>query len=317
MKPFNLVEAINGKAFYLENGYRGVIKYCVDDYITQFEQPPNYPYVGYVLDNKGFLFTAHTAWNEHGGSNEYPSFNATTMVDDTLPQEKEQTMKPFDLEKALAGEPVVLRCGRKAFITCDLRRYFKSITSSKKLVGIISEECDPDSFDASSRWYDSGSYHDADTSEKTDYDIVGMWEEPKLTQEELFEKALKEKLPIRYKGLDKNYADVYVVAKSLSGSYILEWKDEEDSCVSILSNLPKFEWYLASKEPVKETGTIGLPKPFIPKHGESYYSVSPYDDVPEMLYANSVNHCSIKNGNCFRTKADAQKWIDFMKSKKE
>lgn len=41
------------------------------------------------------------------------------------------------------------------------------------------------------------------------------------------------------------------------------------------------------------------------------------DDVPVMLYANSVNHCSIKNGNCFRTKADAQKWIDFMKSKKE
>lgn len=58
-----------------------------------------------------------------------------------------------------------------------------------------------------------------------------MYEEPELTQEELFEKALKEKLPLRYKGLDEDYADVYVVAKSMSGSYILEWKDGTDTCI--------------------------------------------------------------------------------------
>lgn len=315
MKPFNLVEAINGKAFYLENGYRGVIKYCVDDYITQFEQPPNYPYVGYVLDNKGFLFTAHTAWNEYGGSNEYPSFNATTMVDDTLPQEKEQTMKPFDLEKALAGEPVVLRGGQKAAILYRIPDKYKSVEGHPPAFSLQGLILDDKGFveEFGACWREDGTYN----HEGSLYDIVGIWEEPELTQEELFEKALKERLPLRYKDLDKDYADVYVVAKSLSGSYILEWKDEEDSCVFILSNLPKFEWYLAFKEPVKETETIGLPKPFIPEYGKSYYSVSPYDDVPVILYANSVNHCSIKNGNCFKTKADAQKWIDFMKSKKE
>ena len=131
-------------------------------------------------------------------------------------------MKPFDLEKALAGEPVVLRSGRKAFITCDLRRYFKSITSSKKLVGIISEECDPDSFYASSRWYDSGSYHDADTSEKTDFDIVGMWEEPKLTTEEIMEKAFKESLVLRYSKLLPGYRGFRAVGKTIDNDYILQ-----------------------------------------------------------------------------------------------
>ena len=316
MKPFNLVEAINGKAFYLENGYRGVIKYCVDDYITQFEQPPNYPYVGYVLDNKGFLFTAHTAWNEHGGSNEYPSFNAITMVDDTLPQEKGQTMKPFDLERALAGEPVKLRNGCKAdvlYVIPDTYKFPNGTTLNYPVRGITFNE--DGTLDSVHRWnIDGTSYSRAETNPM---DIIGMWEEQELTQEELFEKALKEKLPLRYKGLDKDYADVYVVAKSMSGSYIIEWKDGTDTCVSILSNLPKFEWYLASEKPKEEITSIGLPKPFVPKQGENYYSVSPYDDVPEMLYANSVNHCSIKNGNCFKTKADAQKWIDFMKSQTE
>lgn len=34
-------------------------------------------------------------------------------------------MKPFNLEKALVGEPVVLRGGRKAFVLCDLKQRFK------------------------------------------------------------------------------------------------------------------------------------------------------------------------------------------------
>lgn len=220
------------------------------------------------------------------------------------------------LEEALKGNPVQLRNGSKAiilYVIPDTYKFPNGTTLNYPVRGITFNK--DGTLDSVHRWNIDGTTYSR--TETSPMDIISMWEEPELTQEELFEKALKEKLPLRYKGMGKDYADVYVVAKSLSGSYILEWKDEEDSCVSILSNLPKFEWYLASKEPVKETGTVGLPKPFIPKHGESYYSVSPYDDVPEMLYANSVNHCSIKNGNCFRTKADAQKWIDFMKSKKE
>lgn len=160
-------------------------------------------------------------------------------------------MKQFNLEEALKGNPVKLRNGCKAdvlYVIPDTYKFPNGTTLNYPVRGITFNK--DGTLDSVHRWnIDGTSYSRAETSPM---DIISMWEEPELTQEEIFEKALKERLPLRYKGLDKDYADVYVVAKSLSGSYILEWKDEEDSCVSILSNLPKFEWYLASKEPVKE-----------------------------------------------------------------
>lgn len=222
LKPFDLEEALKGKVFVLRNGYRGIIKYAVDDIVMSDNSTTRCGYVGYILTNEGFLHVASSEWNAKGKNSTFTSLDA-----------------------------------------------------------------------------------------------IGMYEEPELTQEELFEKALKEKLPLRYKGLDEDYANVYVVAKSMSGSYILEWEDGTDTCVSILSNLPEFEWYLASEKPVKETGSVGLPRPFIPKKGEEYYSISSSYGEPACMRANYLDHYSIQNGNCFRTKTDAQKWIDFMKSQIE
>lgn len=225
-------------------------------------------------------------------------------------------MKPFNLEAALAGEPVVLRNSCKAdilYVIPDTYKFPNGTTFNYPVRGIIFNK--DGTLDGAHRWnIDGTSYSRVETSPM---DIIGMWEEPELTQEELFEKALKEKLPLRYKGLDKDYADVYIVAKSMSGSYILEWKDGTDTCVSILSNLPKFEWYLVSEKPVKETELVGLPKPFIPKRGAEYFSVSPNYSKPKVFYANDLDHPSIINGNCFKTEKDAQKWIDFMKSQIE
>lgn len=237
MKPFNLVEAINGKAFYLENGYRGVIKYCIDDFITQFKQPPSYPYIGYVLDDKGFLFTAHTAWNENGGSNEYPSFNATTMVDDTPSQEKGQTMNPFDLEKALAGEPVKLRNGAKAFVLCNVNDYFKDSTRPACLAGIRS--CiNNNKYYNMLHWHLSGNIHQDIVS---DYDIIEMWEEPKLTTEEIMEKAFQEKLIIRHSLLLPYHKDFKVVGKTLDNDFILQDCDGGDLSFLCVFN-ENIEW---------------------------------------------------------------------------
>ena len=151
-------------------------------------------------------------------------------------------MKPFDLQKALAGEPVVLRGGRKAFVTCDLRRYFKNTVSDKKLIGIVAMEDDPNSFSVSSRWYDSGAYHDTETNEETDYDIIGMWEEPKINIED-------------------------------------------------------------------------LPKPFKPKDGEPFYYINGgcigYRN--EYRYSNLFDKYAAENGNCFRTREDAEMWLKLMK----
>ena len=222
-------------------------------------------------------------------------------------------MKPFDLEEALKGKVFVLRNGYHGVIKYAVDNIVMSDNSTPRC-GYVGYILTNEGFlhVASSEWNAKGK-----NSAFTSLDAIGMYEKPELTEEELFEKALKERLPLRYKGLDEDYADVYVVAKSMSGSYILEWKDGTDTCVSILSNLPKFEWYLASKKPEMEITSVGLPKPFIPKKGEKYYSVSPSYDEPGRMCANYLDHPSIKNGNCFRTKADAQKWIDFMKSQIE
>lgn len=60
-----------------------------------------------------------------------------------------------------------------------------------------------------------------------------------------------------------------------------------------------------------------LPKPFIPKKKQEYWVISPDYDKPLKFHAMDLNHSSILNSNCFRTEADAQKWIDFMKSMME
>lgn len=242
MKPFNLEEAINGKAFYLENGYRGVIKYCVDDFITYFEQPPHYPYVGYVLDDKGFLFTAHTAWNENGKSNEYPSFNATTMVDDTpLQDNKKETMKKFDLKAALNGEHVMLRNGKKAFVVYDLRNYpvLMGELGKKPLNGIVFNE------DGDECKYIDVEWNEAGSNASVQFDIIGMWEEPK-----------------------------------------------------------------------KQINIEDLPKPFKPNIGDEFFYLSDGMIRYFSFYADSAANFA-RNGQCFRTEEDAQKWLDFMKSMME
>lgn len=60
-----------------------------------------------------------------------------------------------------------------------------------------------------------------------------------------------------------------------------------------------------------------LPKPFIPDKYEEYWVVSPDYVEPQRYKARYLEHFSIQNGNCFRTREDATKWLDFMKSMME
>ena len=229
MKEFNLEEAINGKAFYLHDGYRGVIKYCVDDFITSSGDTPLYPYIGYVLDDKGFIYKSLAAWDKNGKSNMAYSYNATTMVDDTPPQDnKEETMKKFDLKAALNGEPVNSN-GQKCYVVREVTELLDD-QSLRRFVVIF-----PDSFTDAEIWDE----HDL-------IDDIEMWEEPKISVED-------------------------------------------------------------------------LPRPFKPKDGESYFYINGGVIERESGFwdINNFDIVAAKNGNCFRTKQDAQKWLDFMKSMME
>nr|DAY10852.1 MAG TPA: hypothetical protein [Caudoviricetes sp.] len=62
-----------------------------------------------------------------------------------------------------------------------------------------------------------------------------------------------------------------------------------------------------------------LPKPFKPEETQHYYYIvgGSIECEDEYWETNSFDRNTAKNGNCFRTKEDAQKWLDFMKSMME
>lgn len=155
-------------------------------------------------------------------------------------------MKEFNLEKALNGEPVMLRNGKKAYICyktpdCYISDSGEWIEFSLhgyviKAYNIIEVPCM--FWNLNGRAYKDG----VDNAS----DIVGMWEEPKISIDD-------------------------------------------------------------------------LPKPFYPEESNDYFYISD-GKVAHDLYHSKYSEYSMqkaRNGQCFRTKEDAQKWLDFMKSMME
>ena len=77
------------------------------------------------------------------------------------------------------------------------------------------------------------------------------------------------------------------------------------------------------EEPKKQINIEDLPKPFKPKLGEYYYRIASRTifntlNIREKQYSDpEYDDKAVNQGNCFRTREDAQKWLDFMKSMKE
>ncbi|WP_233446368.1 pyruvate kinase [Pasteurella canis] len=79
-------------------------------------------------------------------------------------------MKEFDLEKALAGEPIFTRDHQKGYVKFTIEENSKI----KKLVGIVHNGC----LTEVEEWLQSGNVLSDDI---TPNDIIGMWEEPRPT----------------------------------------------------------------------------------------------------------------------------------------
>lgn len=153
-------------------------------------------------------------------------------------------MKEFDLKAALNGEPVVLRDGRKAFVLCDVTDYFNITSESGRLIGVKGNIKSNDVFFGTVSWTTSGYYYESHDKHK--YDIIGMWEKPKISIED-------------------------------------------------------------------------LPKPFKPKESDEYFYINGGIIECESEFWNSSDFDikASKRGGCYRTREDAQKWLDFMKSMME
>ena len=148
-------------------------------------------------------------------------------------------MKEFNLDAALNGEPVMLRNGDKAFIFKNVKNtHVLDFEVDYPLIGMIHNHAVVQTWSLDGRT--------SLTNDCADRDIVGMFEDPKISIED-------------------------------------------------------------------------LPKPFKPKDGESYFYITggivEYED--DYWDSNKFDKSSAERGGCYRTREDAQKWLDFMKSMME
>lgn len=62
-----------------------------------------------------------------------------------------------------------------------------------------------------------------------------------------------------------------------------------------------------------------LPKPFTPTQGDTYFYICGFKifKINKFFENSTFDTGNSQNGQCFRTKEDAQKWLDFMKSMME
>lgn len=123
-------------------------------------------------------------------------------------------MKPFNLEKALAGEPVQLRDGRKAkliFKIPDELVFSGGLRQEYPLLGFIYKR-NGELHHTKEYWSLDGGYMLG--SDEDELDIVGLWEE---SLEGTIRKAYRDGLPLRTRLGDK----VYIVQISESDNPLI------------------------------------------------------------------------------------------------
>lgn len=205
-------------------------------------------------------------------------------------------MKPFDLQEALNGAPVQLRNGQKVYVV-GLSK-IGTEDSNSYIVGEYGRNL--------CSWSKDGKYW---LNRESEWDIVGMWEEPKLTSEQVLEKAYQEDLKVSLDG-----QDVYIIiGKAKDGSYLLG-SEQSDSYVAWSSDFGHPEIYQESAVQKSDTITVTLPKPFKPCPGDEYWFIHTENNVLCVIKANRFLNSDkfTPDGNYFRTESDAKAWLDAM-----
>ena len=213
-------------------------------------------------------------------------------------------MKEFDLKAALNGEPVMLRNRSKAFVKYNLLNEVEKLEVRDTVHPLIGYRFDGIYISTTSWDLKGKSVHWATLG----YDIIGMWEDPELTSEQVLEKAYKDDLLVLCDGNPD--LPLKVIAKAKNGEFVMQ--PEDDTIQPWLANLTMEWFFVKDPAPKSDTITVTLPKPFKPKQGETYYSITQDGEGVDRMHAIRLDHGSILNGNCFRTKSDAQAWLDAM-----
>lgn len=221
-------------------------------------------------------------------------------------------MEQFNLKEALKGKPVQLRNGEKAIITHCIPEHLKYKNGEnveQPIIGYILTH-DNKLVTTGSFWNLDGTYLQG--NQKSTSDIIGMWKEPELSTDEVLEKAYRENLRVIFpKALMTNGYEV--IAKTKHGSYII--RNGSYMVDSAVINEP-FS-LVSNQEPTIDLED--LPKSFTPEETQHYFYLNGGFVECEDEYAsrNTFDKEASKNGNCFRTREDAEKWLDFMSRFKE
>lgn len=212
-------------------------------------------------------------------------------------------MKPFDLQEAMNGALVQLRNGQKAYVV-GLSKVGAEDGNSYIVGEYERNLCN---------WSKDGKYW---LNRESEFDIVGMWEDPELTPEQVLEKAYEDDLLVLCDGNPD--LPLKVIAKAKNGEFVMQ--PEDDTIQPWLANLTMEWFFVKDPAPKSNTITVTLPKPFKPKTGEEYYFIRVKGlffgfDIDKFEFDDSefcINHSA--TGRCFRTESDAQAWLDAMKN---
>lgn len=212
-------------------------------------------------------------------------------------------MKEFNLDAALSGEPVMLRNGDKAFIFKNIQNTpILDFKSDYPLIGMVHNHAAVQTWSLDVR---ISLYNDCANG-----DIIGMWEEPKLTSEQVLEKAYNEDLLVLCDGNPD--LPLKIIAKTKDGEFVMQ--PEDDTIQPWLANLT-MEWLFAKDLDQKFdtiTNTIALPKPFKPDIGDEFFYLSG-GVVQYCSFYSDINADLMRNGQCFSTREDAEMWLKLMK----
>lgn len=121
-------------------------------FVGKAAHPDDYTHKFIYLNNEGLIHTS-TYLN-----NDFKNYDGIISDFDVIGLWEDKP-EPFNLERALAGEPVMLRNGLKANILKQIK---------DTLIGYF-DECSPFSWDING---------DASLAAESNHDIIGMWKEP-------------------------------------------------------------------------------------------------------------------------------------------
>lgn len=141
-------------------------------------------------------------------------------------------MKPFNLEEALAGKPVQLRDGSKAFITSDYKQFFPYNIYRFQGVFLIGKS---ETQYQRNQWTEDGASlfeYEKYIVDTNPYDIIGMWEEPTPTVTLTLPKPFQPKKGEEYYFIRQNGFGSLYVDKKTRESIAFEYnafRKEEDA----------------------------------------------------------------------------------------